>query len=328
MTLSVKHKFVSAIADGADTTVVRPSNWNDTHDILMATASILGRVSAGSGTVEELTASEVKTLLSIAASDVSGLPTFGTAASQNTGTSGANVPLLNGANTWSAQQTFAAGTITTSQPLTVTQTWNAGGVTFTGLLANFTDTASASGSLLMDLKVGGVTQFSIRKDGRAYGSLFGVDNSNALFFSGGFTYLYAGGGSPFAVSSTTAIITNASSLGFAASSTPDVFLWRDAANTLALQNGTNAQTQNIYETYSGAGANFQRFSIKAGTKNRLASEVAGTGTKRIIEIDILNKGSAPAASDLDAGCWGAVFDGTNAWICYNNGGTLQKVQLT
>jgi len=29
---SLKHKFVSGIADGADTSVVRPSNWNDTHD--------------------------------------------------------------------------------------------------------------------------------------------------------------------------------------------------------------------------------------------------------------------------------------------------------
>lgn len=29
--MAVKHKFVSAKADGADTTVVRPLNWNDDH---------------------------------------------------------------------------------------------------------------------------------------------------------------------------------------------------------------------------------------------------------------------------------------------------------
>lgn len=34
--------------------------------------------------------------------------TYGTAISQNTGTSGANVPLMNGANTWSGKQTFGA----------------------------------------------------------------------------------------------------------------------------------------------------------------------------------------------------------------------------
>jgi len=38
--------------------------------------------------------------------------TLGTAASQDTGTSGATIPLLNGANTWASDQVFS-GTITT-----------------------------------------------------------------------------------------------------------------------------------------------------------------------------------------------------------------------
>jgi hypothetical protein len=33
MAITVKHKFVSAIPDGTDPTIVRPSNWNDTHDL-------------------------------------------------------------------------------------------------------------------------------------------------------------------------------------------------------------------------------------------------------------------------------------------------------
>jgi len=33
MAITVTHPFVSAIADGTDTTVVRPSNWNATHSI-------------------------------------------------------------------------------------------------------------------------------------------------------------------------------------------------------------------------------------------------------------------------------------------------------
>lgn len=33
MAITVTHPFVSAIADGADATVVRPSNWNATHSI-------------------------------------------------------------------------------------------------------------------------------------------------------------------------------------------------------------------------------------------------------------------------------------------------------
>ena len=33
MTITVKHKFVSAIPDSTDTSLVRPTNWNDTHDL-------------------------------------------------------------------------------------------------------------------------------------------------------------------------------------------------------------------------------------------------------------------------------------------------------
>ena len=60
------------------------------------------------------------------------------------------------------------GTITTDLPVrTDTVTWNAGGVTFTGWKLNVTDTASAAGSLLMDLQVGGVSQFKVSKAGDA-----------------------------------------------------------------------------------------------------------------------------------------------------------------
>lgn len=73
MTLSITHPFVSAIADGDDYTIVQPSDWNDPHTITMATSRILGRVTASTGAVEELTAAQVKTLLAITASDVSGV---------------------------------------------------------------------------------------------------------------------------------------------------------------------------------------------------------------------------------------------------------------
>lgn len=54
MTISAKHSFQSAKADGVDSTVVQPSNWNEEHVITMATAKILGRMSASTGAVEEL----------------------------------------------------------------------------------------------------------------------------------------------------------------------------------------------------------------------------------------------------------------------------------
>jgi hypothetical protein len=44
-------------------------------------------------------------------------------------------------------------------------TWNAGGTTFTAVKMNVTDTASAAGSLLIDLQVGGATKFKVSKTG-------------------------------------------------------------------------------------------------------------------------------------------------------------------
>jgi hypothetical protein len=55
MTISVIHPFVSGKADGGDTSLVRPSNWNDEHTFTMATDKLLGRGTAGTGAVEEIT---------------------------------------------------------------------------------------------------------------------------------------------------------------------------------------------------------------------------------------------------------------------------------
>lgn len=56
MAVSVKHKFTSAKADGPDSTQIRPSNWNDTHDIELAGPALLGKPDAGSGPAVEVSA--------------------------------------------------------------------------------------------------------------------------------------------------------------------------------------------------------------------------------------------------------------------------------
>lgn len=48
----------------------------------------------------------------------------------------------------------------------LTDTWNAAGTTFKGIGLNVTDSASAAASLLIDLQVGGVSQFRVSKGGR------------------------------------------------------------------------------------------------------------------------------------------------------------------
>lgn len=54
MTLTIKHKFTSSKSDGPDSTFVRPSNWNDTHDIQMAGNKLVGRAFGPDGAATEI----------------------------------------------------------------------------------------------------------------------------------------------------------------------------------------------------------------------------------------------------------------------------------
>jgi|GEM_PF-4629261 len=55
MAVSIKHKFVSNKADSQDATLVRPSNWNDEHNLIMNGSSLLGRTATGTGAAAEVT---------------------------------------------------------------------------------------------------------------------------------------------------------------------------------------------------------------------------------------------------------------------------------
>lgn len=79
--MAVKHAKVSAVADGADATLVQPSDWNSSHTIedntittamvaadavtyakmqnISATQRVLGRNTAGAGDTEEVTAAQI-----------------------------------------------------------------------------------------------------------------------------------------------------------------------------------------------------------------------------------------------------------------------------
>ena len=56
--------------------------------------------------------------------------------------------------------------MTTTNIFDMTDTWNNIATTFTAVRMNVTDTASAAGSMLIDLQVGGVSQFRVSKGGR------------------------------------------------------------------------------------------------------------------------------------------------------------------
>lgn len=55
MAVEIKHKFQSAVPDGPNTGFVRPSNWNDTHNISMEGECLIGKPTAGVGAAQEVT---------------------------------------------------------------------------------------------------------------------------------------------------------------------------------------------------------------------------------------------------------------------------------
>lgn len=148
--------------------------------------------------------------------------------------------------------------------LHIAETWNNVATTFTSILANVTDTASASGSLLMDLQVGGTSKFSVGKGGFVsvdpgtggpirY-SFVGQTTSGLGYFNSG---LLAYAANVYYYLSTSGISSpSASYIGWTSSADSttghDLKLFRDAARTLALRDGVNANVLNIYNTYTSS----------------------------------------------------------------------------
>ena len=179
---------------------------------------------------------------------------------------------------------LTGATITTSQPVVdMAQTWNAGAVTFTGLRFNATDTASASASLLMDLQRGGVSQFSVRRDGY-------VVAASALFSSGanGIGLNYTTGSCLFG----SAIRLEWGSAGI---NSPDLFLTRRGAANLRFGNvdaaAPVAQTLSVQSVVAGT-------SNTAGANLTITgSQSTGTGTGGSIIFQVAPAGSAGTAQN-------------------------------
>jgi hypothetical protein len=186
--------------------------------------------------------------------------------------------------------------------------WNASGTTFTAIKMNVTDSASAAASLLMDLQVGGVSQFSVSKAGvvRQPALDFGSSSANFVQNTG---EIWARNNTNFADNNGIRLLARgfkaqgSDYFGFAPANAlgvaPDVTLFRDAANTLAQRNGVNAQAHNIYNTYTDA-SNYERGYKRFVSNNfDIGTEAAGTGTVRDVRVRA----------------------GTQNWLFLANGGT-------
>jgi hypothetical protein len=198
--------------------------------------------------------------------------------------------------------TLTGGTVTASTPLiNATQTWNNAATTFTGILANVTDTASNASSLLMDLQTGGVSQFKVAKNGRiTIQPNGGFGNAPILFFgssasinsagSNAIWFFDSGGEARPMTQFDSGSITMGSagslrwSPNYPISGASDLFLFRDSAQTLAQRNAGNAQTFRIYNTFSDA-SNYERGKLEwASNVLRIGTEKAGTGSARALEL--------------------------------------------
>jgi hypothetical protein len=152
--------------------------------------------------------------------------------------------------------------------------WADGATTFTGIKLSVTDTASAAASNLMDLQVGGVSQFRVSKAGTAVFA-GGISVTGSVTHSSNiFTLQHTG-----AAQNRGLVLQSTAGVNWT-----DLFLLRDAANTLAQRNGVNAQAFNLYNTYTDA-SNYERgFMRWSSNVLEIGAEAAGTGTARAARV--------------------------------------------
>jgi len=142
---------------------------------------------------------------------------------------------------------IGGGTVTASTPvLDLRQTWNNAAVTFTGLKLNIPTSTFAGASMLLDLQYAGISQFFVNTAGVVEVTGAARVKSNSGYLSLGTSY--------------------------------DVRLERGAANTLDLRNGANAQTFQVFGTYTDS-SNYRRLrsTMTTGGAATIAAEGLGTG---------------------------------------------------
>jgi len=232
------------------------------------------------------------------------------------------------ANTFTATQTItpaantsalvsSGGSLTGSNAqslIDLAGTWNTTG-TPTAFKVNVTDTASNAASLLMDLQAGGTSMAKLSKEGvfsvreslefsataavganRGFASLGTSDIS--IYLSGNRHWSFTNNILYGLSSSPTILLLSdtAPSIEFGASS--DTRLTRDAANTLAQRNGTNAQILRVYNTFTDASNHERAYMRWTSNVLEIGAEAAGTGTQRAMRLNA--SVATPAAGSANA----------------------------
>lgn len=188
---------------------------------------------------------------------------------------------------------FNIGTLTANTPiLDLSATWNNGAVAFQGLKLNVTDTASSGASMLLDLQVAGSSLAFITKGGGVtVRSFYRITDGGSNGAS-----LYRQGTNGLGVWDVTGSAAGSLWLG------SDISLNRDAANTLALRNGTAAQRLDVYNTWTDA-SNKESFAIDWQTTANVCTigpRANGTGVVRTLAIAV---GGTTRLQCTAAGAW-------------------------
>lgn len=143
----------------------------------------------------------------------------------------------------------------------------------------YDDAGNLSAIALILPATGSASATTLQFAGAANTGIFQRAGGYIMFASVGseIVYTYPGG------------LATGGSIGFSGGSLdtfgPDTFIVRDAANILALRNGANAQTLNVYNTFTDA-SNYERFTINwNGGTCFLGMDNLGTGSPRQIVLN-------------------------------------------
>lgn len=237
--------------------------------------------------------------------------TSGSQSGTHTGTTSATVQ-----NPAITTATWGPSGLTGSQAtslLDLRQTWNTSG-TPTAIKLNVTNVASNASALLIDLQVGGTSRlkYDISNGLRvaaAFGSLTFTSDASTGYVTSAQNLLQFQAGTGFF-----RLDGSGQAFKFFGGASFDLILARDAANTLAQRNSTNAQTSRVYTTYTDS-SNGEWLELgSSGSIPYIAATKNGTGTQRALN---LQRVATPAGGSTSA----AILLGTTAafGIYYGSG---------
>ena len=198
--------------------------------------------------------------------------------------------------------------MTTQNIFDLVDTWASGGGPYTSIKMNATDNDSASASLLMDLRVGGASKFSVDKSGKATFAATSTVTAPSIMIAGGggnsgfastngYDYFYTRAGSPMAAFSFQQFSIGNGTIAWASSvgTTADVHLTRRAAANLRL--GAADAAASVPQTLSVQ-------SVVAGTTDTAGanltitgSQGTGSGVGGDIIFEVAPAGAAPTVQN-------------------------------